>query len=118
MRIKTFWWLNWFWSVNKYWIVVIIDMLINGIKAAVLGLNMNEGNKAIPGARYNKNTILNTTSKYVEAVIIRYLKKWLFINHKILKTHNWFLKNKKHINKWFICFYSHSIVAGGLPEMS
>ena len=71
--IKIFWWLNWPCIVNKYWIVITIDTLIKGIEAAVFGLNMNEGNSAIPGARYIKNIKLNTTIRYEEVIAMRLL---------------------------------------------
>ena len=85
INIITFWWLNWFRVDSKYWAVTTIDMLRNGIAAAVLGFKINLGNIAMPGIMYINNNKLVTVVKYITKLLI---------------------------------IYSHSIVAGGLSEIS
>ena len=53
-----------------YWALITIDKLMKGIAAAVLGLRMNLGNRAIPGIRYIKKTKLITTVEYVNILVI------------------------------------------------
>ena len=63
-------------------------MLINGITAAVLGFRINEGNKAIPGARYIKNIKLNNANVYIVSVFINCLLNDLLFRIEFLNDLN------------------------------
>ena len=72
INIITFWWLNWFRVDSKYWALTTIDILRNGIAAAVLGFKINLGNSAMPGIMYINNNKLVTVVKYITKLLIIY----------------------------------------------